>query len=427
MGSCSDGTSLATASPDAFPLDAGMDESAGGKVDGATGAAEVPLLDAALDSRLEDARDSASSDQASNRTYQVQRLTSGTSESGFGYALAISGDTLAIASPSEGLVHFFDRTARGWIEVQTVSLPQLAAYHVGVESLALDGDVTVAGSPDISRPGWVHVLRRVSGQWTIEARLDDPAADKEGMFGHAVGVSGDTIVVGAKGNAPNNPGAAYAFVKSASGWSQQATFESLSPDAPAGSNMRDQFGWSVAISGDRAAVVRVAGPQRGAAVYRRSNGTWEKDLGFPPRIVSYGQPISVSLSPERLLLGDNADNLAYLYRFDGVGGWTQEHRLTAEPRYNLGYSVALTSKVAVLGGLSRNDSGREGRGNVYAFVFDQDAWTGPIELVPPDDGTSLAGFGQRVSASGSTVLVGASRASEFSKEYGAVYVFDFGI
>ena len=439
LGSCSHKALVAPGSPDGSSPDAGSDERVTDNWDLARGVADVPSQDAVIETSVDAARDTALArdtavvrdtaypDQPSKRPYQIQRLTAGTAESGFGGAVAISGDTLSVASASEGIVHFFDRTTSGWRESQAVSLPQLAAYHVGVEALAMDGDVTVAGSPDISRPGWVHVLRRTGGQWALEARLDDPAVDQEAMFGNSVGVSGDTIVVGAKGNATENPGTAYAFVKTASGWLQQAKFESLSSDAPASARMRDQFGWSVAISGDRVAVVRPFGILRGVDVYRRANGTWQKDFGFPPMVVSYEQPISVSVTPERLLLGDNADCLAYLYRDDSVSGWTQEHRLTAEPQFNLGYSVALDQKLAVLGGLSRGASGREGRGDVYVFVLTQGAWTGPLALVPPDDGLSSAGFGHQVAASGSTVVVGASRAMEFTKEYGAVYVFDLDI
>jgi hypothetical protein len=224
----------------------------------------------------------------------------------------------------------------------------------------------------------------------------------------------------------NNPGTAYAFVKTASGWSQQAKFDSLSDDDPASARMRDQFGWSVAVSGDRAAVVRPRGELRGVAVNRRTNGQWQKDLEFPPQIASYDQPINVALSPGRLLLGDNGDCLGYLYRADGPTGWTLEHRLVAYPNYNLGYSVALGQNVAVLGSLT-SGSGREGRGEVYVFDLVQGAKGSPITLVPPDDGPTAAGFGHRVAASGSTVVVGASRAMEFSQEFGALYVFDLNL
>jgi hypothetical protein len=77
-----------------------------------------------------------------------------------------------------------------------------------------------------------------------------------------VAVSGDSVVVGAYGESSNSTGvngnqddrsatwagAAYVFVRREATWSQQAYLKAVS--AKAG----DQFGFSVAVSGDTVAV-----------------------------------------------------------------------------------------------------------------------------------------------------------------------------
>ncbi len=70
------------------------------------------------------------------------------------------------------------------------------------------------------------------------------------MFGVSVAISGDTAVVGAYHDDDNgaDSGSAYVFVRSGSGWTQQAKL--TASDGAAG----DLFGVSVAISGDTAVV-----------------------------------------------------------------------------------------------------------------------------------------------------------------------------
>ena len=81
-------------------------------------------------------------------------------------------------------------------------------------------------------------------------------------FGYSVAVSGDTMVVGApyeasnatgvNGNQNDNSapgsGAAYVFVRNGTTWSQQAYLKASNTGAS------DQFGWSVAVSGDTVVV-----------------------------------------------------------------------------------------------------------------------------------------------------------------------------
>ena len=78
-------------------------------------------------------------------------------------------------------------------------------------------------------------------QQKLEA--SDPAADDQ--FGFSVAISGETVVVGAPfddGAAGNAQGSAYVFARSGGLWSQQQKLEPL--DAAE----LDQFGFSVAIS-----------------------------------------------------------------------------------------------------------------------------------------------------------------------------------
>ena len=81
---------------------------------------------------------------------------------------------------------------------------------------------------------------------TEDAKLTASDAAAGDAFGRSVAVSGDTVVVGSNsdGGAGFNSGSAYVFTRSGTTWSQQAKL-TASDGA-----FFDQFGFSVAVSGD---------------------------------------------------------------------------------------------------------------------------------------------------------------------------------
>ncbi|MDB9961530.1 HYR domain-containing protein [Oceanihabitans sp.] len=101
----------------------------------------------------------------------------------------------------------------------------------------------------------------VSAQnWTeiINASASDAAANDQ--FGYSVAISGDTAIVGARLNddAGSNSGSAYVFVRSGTTWIEQAKL--TASDAAAD----DRFGLSVAILGDTAIVGAISNDDAGS-------------------------------------------------------------------------------------------------------------------------------------------------------------------
>jgi hypothetical protein len=105
--------------------------------------------------------------------------------------------------------------------------------------------------------GAAYVFVRSGSTWSQQAYLKASNSGQFDYFGYAVAVSGDTVVVGAYGEAssstgvnsmPNelagDSGAAYVFVRSGSTWSQQAYLKASN------TGVNDYFGASVAVSGD---------------------------------------------------------------------------------------------------------------------------------------------------------------------------------
>ena len=198
-----------------------------------------------------------------------------------------------------------------------------AADNLG-SALAMDGDTLVVGvrresslqrgitngsgassNNSSTGSGAVFVFVRAGGLWVQQAYLKASNADNSDAFGASVAISGDTIVVGARGedsaqntvtnggsasedNTAFESGAAYVFVRSGINWTQQAILKASNNRANLG------FGEHVSISGDTIVVGApsedssqatigagtgasgdVSAPDAGAAyVFVRSGGNW---------------------------------------------------------------------------------------------------------------------------------------------------------
>ena len=196
----------------------------------------------------------------------------------FGHSVAVLGDTVMIGaigvkvSESEpnytGAVYVFTRPETGWADADTGSKPRLAAsdgkgYDTFGWSVAMDGDTVVIGArgdepnDDNLRTGSAYVFIEPDTGWatsteTIKLVATDGANNDE--FGESVAVDGDTIVVGAHehdADDVSDAGAAYVFTKPIDGWDTgRATSTETIKLLATDGAEGDLFGFSVAVDGD---------------------------------------------------------------------------------------------------------------------------------------------------------------------------------
>ncbi|MDH3715723.1 MAG: FG-GAP repeat protein [Gammaproteobacteria bacterium] len=105
-------------------------------------------------------------------------------------------------------------------------------------------------------------VRDGNGLWSQQAYIKSANSETRDLFGWSIALGGDTLLVGATGEAsastgvnsePGNndadeAGAAYVFVRSAGLWSQSTYIK------PSNTGAEDQFGIGVAVSGDTLAI-----------------------------------------------------------------------------------------------------------------------------------------------------------------------------
>src|SRR5579884_706866 len=220
-------------------------------------------------------------------------------------------------------------------------------------------------------------------------------------FGYSVAISGSTAVIGAPYKL-SGIGAAYVFVHSGSGWSEQA--ELTASDGAAG----DEFGASVAISGFTAVIGSpIHNSGTGAAyVFVRSGSSWSQQAELTASDGAVGDHFggSVAFSASRAVIGaaqhNSAKGAAYLFVRSG-SSWSQRRELTASNGVagdDFGTSVAAYGTTAVIGAPGTNS--RAGA----AYVFSGSS--PPAELTASDAAAGDA-FGSSVAVYGSTTVIGA--------------------
>ncbi len=312
----------------------------------------------------------------------------------FGFAVAVSGETVAVAAVNE------------------------------------DGDATGGGvhqgGSNTPSAGAVYVFVRTGSTWSQQAYLKASNAGLNDQFGHSVALSGDTLVVGVpledsnatgvngnqSSNAAPQSGAAYVFVRNGTTWSQQAYLKASNAAA------FDYFGVSVAVSGDTIVVGAHEEDSNATGV----NGDQANNSGFD-------------------------SGAAYVFVRTGTA-WTQLAYLKAS---NTGVSDRFGTEVAISGdtlvvGATNEDSNATGvngdqsnnsggdTGAAYVFVRNGSAWSQQAYLKASNTGFFDL-FGRSVSISGDTIVVGAhgedsnatgvngDQLNNAATESGAAYVF----
>ena len=239
-------------------------------------------------------------------------------------------------------------------------------------------------------------------------------------FGSSVSISGDRVVVGAFGD-NSGSGSAYVFSYNGSTWTQEAKL--TASDAAAG----DYFGYAVSISGDRV-VVGAYGDDIGsgsAYVFSYDGSTWTQETKLTASDAAgmdyFGW--SVSISGDRVVVGAFADDpagSAYVFSYDG-NGWTQEAKLTASDAADgddFGQSVSISGYTVVVG-VSAADTGS---GSAYVFRYDGSDWAEETKLTA-SDAAAYDHFGYAVSISGDRVVAAALGDDDGGADTGAAYVF----
>ena len=392
----------------------------------------------------------------------INDFTDNNSGDGFGSSVAVFGDTLVVGAPGEdsnargvngdftnndsldaGAVYVFVRTGGVWRSqayLKASNTPIVNSFVRFGASVAISDDTVVVGAPNEGDGGAVYAFTRTGTNWSQQAYLKASNAeggtsrfDTADSFGVSVALSGDTLAVGALGedsnaigvngnqvdNSARNSGAAYVFTRASGAWSQQAYLKASNTGA------EDQFGSTVALSGDTLAVGasqessnatgvngnqtdNSAGASGAVYVFTKTNGAWSQQAYVKASNTGAGDQFGqVALSGDTLV----------------VGAWRESSAATGVNGDQFNESALLS-------------------GAAYLFTRTSGVWTQQAYLKPSFPQITnivsqlrFGSFGSSVAVSGDSVAVGAQRENSAAMgingnqpdssalNAGAVYVF----
>jgi len=361
----------------------------------------------------------------------------------FGRSVSISGDTAVIGAyldddggNASGSAYVFTRSGGVWTEQGKLTAFDAAANDFFGFSVSISGDTAVIGAyRDGSYTGSAYVFTRSSGVWTQQGKLTASDAAVSDHFGYSVSVSGDTAVIGAylDDDGGSSSGSAYVFTRSAGVWTQQGKLTAF--DAA----YSDYFGLSVSISGDTAVIgARYdddAGGESGSAyVFTRSAGVWTEQGKLTASDAGAEDVFggSVSISGDTVVIGASGDDdggsasgSAYVFVLDATGVWTQQGKLTASDAAAsdwFGISVSISGDTAVIGA-DYDDDGGSNSGSAYVFTRSAGVWT-QQEKLTASDAAENDQFGNSVSISGDTAVIGARYDDDGGSNSGSAYIYE---
>ena len=381
-------------------------------------------------------------------------VENGAADDEFGASVAIDGDTAVVGAyrGGDGVVYVFVRDAQGvWRQAGTLTASDGATDDKFGTAVAVDGDTVVVGAPgddsdidgdlvDETDVGSAYLFTKPVSGWetapeTAKLVASDGAANDE--FGISIAVSGNIVVVGARGDDTDN-GIVYVFAKptTSNGWADWAdtsgdeTAKLTASDGAA----NDELGISVAIDG----VTVVAGAHlhdiddngssilnTGAAyVFVRPGTGWATGnqtakLTASDRAANDEFGTSVGVDGDTIVVGapgdESGEGSAYVFAKPKNGDWatsTETAKLSASDGAagdEFGTSVAVDGATIVVGSWGE-DEGYTGvavtnAGGAYVFALESGVWSEELDLFAYD-GNTRNHFGWSVAVAGETVLVG---------------------
>ncbi len=357
-----------------------------------------------------------------------------------------SGDSLGLIRSGSAFV--FVEPTNGWINAtQTAKLtPSDASIDDSFGySISISGDDVVVGAyRDDDRGsscGSAYVFTKPSDGWadmTQTAKLTANDGSTSDYLGYCVSISNENTLVGAYGDddIKSNSGSTYVFTKPITGWSDISQNHKVLA-GPILNNSGDVFGLRAAVDGDYAVISATAALEKKGAVYvlHRNQNQWENVAFLTASDGSISDEFgwSVAISGDNIAVGTYKNNSSRgaVYVFTKpASGWTnmtQTAKLSTSDIASYDYfgiSVAISDN-EIVAGASNDDDNASNSGSAYVFTKPESGWVNMTQTAKllPSDGETNDYFGRAVSISEDNIVVGAYEDDDNGDNAGSAYVF----
>ena len=386
---------------------------------------------------------------------ETQTIIQGSDVTGgdrFGNSVAISDNYAIVGAHLEdvagisnvGAAYIFKYDGTDWVQTAKLQPDNEQADSVFGMSVDLDGAFAIVGAHlegknSLDEVGAAYIFRRNGVEWSQEAKIQANDGQVKDWFGYSVAIDGEggRAVVGVHREG-DEVGAAYIFRRNGVEWSQEAKIQAD------GGQVKDWFGYSVAIDGDYIVVgAHEADPVPDvfgggiAYIFKRIGTTWSQVARIQPNDddVAVGENFgkSVAISGNYAIVSAHRDNIngdsvgaVYVFNNDD-GNWSLFAKVQPDDIQEgdeFGYSVDFANDYLVVG-TPKKDTGGNDAGVVYIFRRDGIEWVQEAKI-QANDVRGGDEFGRSVAlGSEYRVLVGSWLKDTKETNTGGAYVFDF--
>jgi len=374
--------------------------------------------------------------------------------SGASVSISANGQIVAIGAPRNDRYGSYSGHTRvyqfyngSWIPLGS-DIGGEANYDFSGESVSIsaDGQTVAIGATENNDNGGssghvrVYQLDDVFFWWTqVGQDIDGEAVSDRSGKSVSISADGQTVAIGAMGNAGNGLGSGHVRVYRLNNGSWTQVGQDIDGEAA-----YDESGRSVSISADGETVaigaIRNSGNGQNSGhvrVYRLNNGIWTQlgqDIDSEAAGDSSGYSVSISADGQAVAIGapyndGNGDNSGHVrvYQLNN-GNWTQVGQdIDGEAAYDeSGRSVSISADgqtVAI--GAIRNDGNGQDSGHVRVYRLNNGSWAQVGQDIDGESAGDSSGISVSISADGQTVAIGATENDGNGLSSGHVRIYRF--
>jgi len=365
---------------------------------------------------------------------QPESFNSEEGDDHFGMAVALDDNLVLVGAPDhheQGSAFLYNVTLLGAGQLLARLSPAEAPLNDGFgHTVAIDAGTAVIGSryqtADQLFAGVVHIFTEAN-RWAQTTRLTAPEPQYRDLFGSAVAIAGDQLLVGAAwGDAQGmDSGTVFRFKADSDGWQVQQ------PLTTEDSAAFDEFGYAIAMD-DEAVIVgavwhRLDQVTTGAAyIFDGMDETSKLIAGLPTeqphRRLGDQFGVAIDADTDTLIVGAPGHNegAVYLYQHTGEDWDITTHlrpfEFADEPGHTqYGATVAIHATTVLIGAPGVDD-----HGVAYLYEQHEDGWQ-PRVRFRPADGLPGDRFGHALHMSVDEIFIGAP----YYGGHGAVFNYHY--
>jgi len=359
----------------------------------------------------------------------------------FGTSVGISGNTIAIGAPRDddngsgsGSAYIFEKPLGGWTSMNETAKLNASDGNTNDrfgDCIGISDNTIVVGARDNEEKGAVYVFEKLGDSWenmNETEKIIAPDATLDDFFGESVSLSGEALVIGAFGNDDQGEysGSAYLFEKEVDGWKCNEDYGKSLP-MPHINGTDSFFGSNIAVDGNYAVVLSEFRDTGSAFVLEFGGSSWEiiaKLTSSTDDMEPIAYHESVAIHDDLIAIGDNDDKIVYLFERP-ENGWrdmTETITLTpSNPEANnrFGRSVRIDNRVVVVGCPRCKD--REGALYVYELPETTISNMTETAILTASDGAYNDELGHRVSIINSVI---AASSPGDNMDQGSLYIYE---